>query len=52
MAMLRRALRTGRCEIRPQAYVTEIVLDGSGRQARGVRYLDADGAPGRCRPGT
>ncbi len=44
VAMLRRALRTGRCELRPEAYVTEIVLDGTGRQARGVRYLDGDGA--------
>jgi len=44
VAMLRRALRGGRCEIRPEAYVTEIVLDGTGRRARSVRYLDGDGA--------
>ena len=44
VAPLRHALRTGRCEIRPEAYVTEVVLDRSGTQARGVRYLDADGA--------
>ncbi|MBI2169458.1 MAG: GMC family oxidoreductase [Actinobacteria bacterium] len=41
IASLRRALLTGRCEIRPEAYVTEVVLDGSGRRATGVRYLDA-----------
>jgi choline dehydrogenase-like flavoprotein len=44
VAPLRHALRTGRCEIRPEAYVTEILLDGAGRQARGVRYVDPDGA--------
>lgn len=43
VGMLRAALRTGRCEIRPEAHVTEIVLDGTGRRARGVRYLDAAG---------
>ena len=43
VAPLRHALRTGRCEIRPESHVSEIVLDGSGRRARGVRYLDADG---------
>jgi gluconate 2-dehydrogenase alpha chain len=41
VALLRRALRTGRCEVRPQSRVTEVVLDGSGRRATGVRYLDA-----------
>jgi gluconate 2-dehydrogenase alpha chain len=41
VSMLRRALRTGRCEIRPEAYVTDIITDASGRQATGVRYLDA-----------
>jgi gluconate 2-dehydrogenase alpha chain len=44
VAPLRNALRTGRCEIRPESYVTEVVLDGTGRRARGVRYLDAAGA--------
>lgn len=43
VASLRRALLTGRCEIRPESVATEIVLDGSGRRARGVRYLDAGG---------
>ncbi len=43
VAPLRHALRTGRLEVRPESYVTEVLLDGSGRQARGVRYLDAAG---------
>jgi gluconate 2-dehydrogenase alpha chain len=43
VAPLRRALRTGRCEVRPESYVTEVVVDRTGRRARGVRYLDADG---------
>jgi gluconate 2-dehydrogenase alpha chain len=43
VAPLRAALRTGRCEIRAEAHVTEIVLDATGKQARGVRYLDRDG---------
>ena len=41
IALLRRALLTGRCEIRPEAYVTDVMLDASGRRATGVRYLDA-----------
>ncbi|HEY2814731.1 MAG TPA: GMC family oxidoreductase [Acidimicrobiales bacterium] len=40
ISSLRRALRTGRCEVRPDAYVTEIMLDGGRRRATGVRYLD------------
>jgi gluconate 2-dehydrogenase alpha chain len=40
IASLRRALRTGHCEVRPESYVTEVVLDASRRTARGVRYLD------------
>jgi gluconate 2-dehydrogenase alpha chain len=43
IAMLTRALRTGRCDLRPEAYVTEVLVDGSGRRTTGVRYLDADG---------
>jgi gluconate 2-dehydrogenase alpha chain len=42
VAPLRNALRTGRCEIRPEAYVTDVLRDPSGRRARGVRYLDGD----------
>lgn len=45
IAALRRALRTGRCQLRPEAYATEIVLDRTGRQATGVRYLDLTGYP-------
>ncbi len=43
IAPLRNALRTGRCEIRPDAYVERVLLDASAKQARGVRYLDIDG---------
>jgi gluconate 2-dehydrogenase alpha chain len=43
IAPLRNALRTGRCEVRPESYAVDVVLDGSGKQARGVRYLDVDG---------
>ncbi len=42
VSMLRRALRTGRCEIRPESYVTGITTDGSGTAATGVTYLDAE----------
>jgi len=45
VAPLRNALRTGRCEIRPESIVERILVDSSGRRARGVRYLDADGNP-------
>jgi choline dehydrogenase-like flavoprotein len=45
LAALQRALRTGRCDLRPDAYVTDIVLDTSGRRATGVRYLDLTGHP-------
>lgn len=45
IASLQRALRTGRCEIRPDAYVRDLVLDASGRRAVGVRYLDLTGYP-------
>jgi gluconate 2-dehydrogenase alpha chain len=43
VAPLRRALRTGHCEIRPESMVLEVLVDGSGRRARGVRYVDGDG---------
>jgi gluconate 2-dehydrogenase alpha chain len=45
VALLRNALRTGRCEIRAETVVHEIVLDGTGRRARGVRGIDAAGEP-------
>jgi choline dehydrogenase-like flavoprotein len=41
VSSLRRALRTGRCQVRPEAYVTEVLVDAGGRRATGVRYLDA-----------
>jgi choline dehydrogenase-like flavoprotein len=41
VASLRRALRTGRCEIRAESYASEVLLDSTGREARGVRYLDS-----------
>ncbi len=47
VALLRRALRTGRCDIRPESYVVEITTTADGRRATGVRYLDADA--GRAR---
>src|SRR5262249_13675450 len=45
VAPLRHALRTGRCEIRPESIVERVLLDASGRQARGVRYLARTGEP-------
>jgi len=42
VAMLRRALGTGSCEIRPESVAVDLVLRADGR-AEGVRYLDADG---------
>jgi len=43
VAPLRNALRTGRCEIRPESFVERVILDNTGRAARGVRYVDIDG---------
>ena len=40
--MLPPALETGRVEIRPNAYVTEVLLDRRGR-AQGVVYIDENG---------
>jgi gluconate 2-dehydrogenase alpha chain len=45
IASLQRALRTGRCEVRPDAYATDVLLDAAGRRATGVRYLDLTGFP-------
>ena len=42
IASLRRALQTGRCEIRPESVAVEVLLDATGKRSRGVRYLDAD----------
>jgi gluconate 2-dehydrogenase alpha chain len=44
VAPLRSALRSGRCEIRADAYVERILLDASGKRTRGVGYVDAHGA--------
>jgi len=51
ISSLRRALRTGRCQVRPESYVTEVVLDSSGQRTSGVRYLDisAGNAPREVR---
>lgn len=43
IAMLRRALQTGRCQLRPECVVTDILVDRRGRRATGLRYLDAAG---------
>jgi len=47
VAMLRRALQTGRCQLRPESYVTAVLTTadrgGHGEAATGVAYLDADG---------
>ncbi|MCX7621813.1 MAG: GMC family oxidoreductase, partial [Acidimicrobiales bacterium] len=40
IAMLSRALRTGRCQLRAQAYVTDILVDRTGRAVTGVRVLN------------
>jgi gluconate 2-dehydrogenase alpha chain len=45
VAPLRRALRTGRCDVRPESFVTDVLLDATGTRARGVRYLDAQMEP-------
>ena len=45
IASLQRALLTGRCELRSEAFVTTLVLDQTGRRATGVRYLDLTGYP-------
>jgi gluconate 2-dehydrogenase alpha chain len=44
VAALRRALRTGRCEVRPDSLVTSIEL-GPGGRAVGVGYLDLRSYP-------
>ena len=51
VALLRRALRTGRCEIRPESHVVGITMAPGGRRTTGVRYLDADGSSHEVRAG-
>jgi choline dehydrogenase-like flavoprotein len=43
VAMLRRSLGRGRCELRPESIALEILLDRDGARSTGVRYLDGDG---------
>ena len=45
VALLRRALRTGRCRIVPEAMAVGITRDATGRRATGVRYLDLSVGP-------
>jgi len=47
-AILPRAVETGRCEVRPESMVTEVIAGSDGRAA-GVRYRDADGKEHRQR---
>lgn len=47
VAPVRRALHTGRLELRPEAYATEVVLGPDGGTATGVRYLDLTGPADR-----
>jgi choline dehydrogenase-like flavoprotein len=42
---LRRALLTGNCQLRYNAHVTGLVLDGARRHVTEVTYIDNDGAP-------
>ena len=45
VALLRKALRTGRCRIVPEALAVDLTLDAAGRRATGVRYLDLSVGP-------
>ncbi len=47
VAPLRNALRTGRCEVVPNCYVDEVLLDASSRSARGVRVVDTESGTAR-----
>lgn len=40
---LRKALLTGNCQLRYNAHVTRLLLNGSGRTITGVEYVDDDG---------
>ncbi len=40
---LRKALLTQRCQLRYNAHVTRLLLDGSGRHVTGVEYIDDNG---------
>ncbi len=43
VAPLRKALQTGHCDVRPESVALEVLVDGTGTRATGVRYLDAEG---------
>jgi choline dehydrogenase-like flavoprotein len=45
VALLRKALQTGRCRIVPEALAVDLTLDTAGRRATGVRYLDLTMGP-------
>ena len=40
---LRKALLTGNCQLRYNAHVTRLVMDGTGRHVVGIEYVDNDG---------
>ena len=40
---LRKALLTGNCQLRYNAHVTRLMLDGAGRRVTAVEYVDDDG---------
>ena len=40
---LRKALLTQKCQLRYNAHVTRLLVDGSGRHVTGVEYVDDDG---------
>ncbi len=40
---LRRALLTGNCQLRYNAFATRMMVDGAGRRVTGVEYVDNDG---------
>ncbi|HEX4530322.1 MAG TPA: GMC family oxidoreductase [Acidimicrobiia bacterium] len=43
VAMLRRSLERGCCDLRPESIALEVLLDRSRARSTGVRYLDGDG---------
>ncbi len=45
ISSLQRSLQTGRLDLRSDAYVSSIVVDGTGKRATGVRYLDLTAYP-------
>ena len=43
ISSLRRALQTGRCELRPESVVTDVLLDGTRKTARQPRWMECGG---------